>query len=119
MPSIYLMQRANGEIFTTTNGIALWSGKTTLEISRAHNLDLDLYRPIQLDKQVIAKLKRLSTEPAKLKLWLVEPLTGAAQLGEGHTTNWPELEELLSQATPEPVANHPKVHATIQEFHFN
>lgn len=119
MPSIYLMQRANGEIFTTVNGIALWPGKTILEISRAHNPDLDLYRPLQLDKQVIAKLKRLSAEPTKLKLWLIEPCTIDAQLTEGHATSWPELEELLNQASPEPVVNEPKVRATIQEFHFN
>jgi hypothetical protein len=118
MPRMYAMRRANGEFFTAgQNGlIAVWSSIKILERSRAHNRELDIYRPIFIDRRVIDKIKKVGNDQG---LWLVEPVTTDSNLTEGRRIDWNEFARLQSQEAPEPPpSSHPKVRATVQEFQF-
>jgi hypothetical protein len=117
MPKMYAMQRANGEIFSVApNRVAVWAGLEALECSRVHNLELDIYRPILIDRRLENKIKASGGEQG---LWLVEPISSTAGLEEGRRIDWTEFAKLQSQQPPEPPApTHPKVRATVQEFQF-
>lgn len=120
MAKIYVMKRANNQIFTfLSNRVAIWNGQEPLEISRAHNRVLDLYQPILVDHKLSEYIKENFSNQGSCSLWLVEPQTNSADLTEGRLIDWTELEKLQSQPDPEPAKpSTPKVRATIQEFQF-
>lgn len=114
MPKMYAMRRANGELFTYNKMVAVWSGADTLERSRVRNPELDLYRPVFIDRRTADKIKAVSGEK---DLWLVDPQTNNADLSEGRRINWNDVTKLQSQDAAEPPPlNAPKVRATVQEL---
>jgi hypothetical protein len=117
MPRMFAMRRANGEFFTLEPSklVAIWAGTETLERSRTHNRELDIYRPTLIDHRIADYLKSSTDDRG---LWLVEPVTGDSNLTEGRRIDWNEFTKLQSQEPPEPPPTHPKVRATIQEFQF-
>ena len=118
MPKMYSMRRANGEFFTVESGrlVAVWAGMESLERSRAHNRELDIYRPVVIDRRISQKLKDVVGDRG---FWLVEPKTSTADLSEGRRIDWTEVAKLQSQEPPEPPPpTHPRVRPTVQEFQF-
>jgi hypothetical protein len=120
MSKIYVMRRANGQFFTLlSKRIALWAGQEALEISRAHNRELDLYLPTVITDKLSQEIKDKFTIQGSCTVWLVEPQTSEALLNEGRLVDWSEIEKLRNQPDPEPEKSEtPKVRATIQEFQF-
>jgi hypothetical protein len=120
MAKIYLMKRANGQIFTLLSRVAVWIGKDSLEISRARNRVLDIYQPVIIDDKLSQYIKNNFSTQGSCSLWVVEPQTNNADLTEGRLIDWTDLESLKNQPDPEPAkASAPKVRATIQEFQFS
>jgi hypothetical protein len=117
MPRMYAMRRANGEFFTVQSGrfVAVWAGTETLERSKVHNRELDIYRPVLIDRRIADKLRETAGDQG---LWLVEPVMIDSNLTEGRRIDWTEFNKLQSQEPPEPPPTHPRVRATVQEFQF-
>src|SRR5687768_16271196 len=114
MPKMYAMRRANGEIFTYNSLVAVWTSTDALDRSRVRNPELDLYRPLAIDRRTADKIKAVAGDK---DLWLVEPETNNADLFEGRRINWSEINKLQIQDASEPPSlNAPKVRATVQEL---
>lgn len=120
MSKIYAMKRANGQFFIALpNRVALWVGQDLLDISRAHNRELDLYQPALLTAKLVKELKDKFTIQGNFIAWSIEPKTSQALISEGRLIDWAEIEKLLNEADTEPPkVETPKVRATIQEFQF-
>ncbi len=120
MSRMYAMKRANGQFFTILpNRIALWTNQDLLEISRAHNRELDLYQQVLITDRLSKEIKDQFTIQGNCIVWSVEPKTSQALLTEGRLLDWAEVEKLRNQPDPEPAKDEsPKVRATIQEFQF-
>ncbi len=118
MPKMYVMRRANGELFALTSGLVpVWAGSDTLQLSRARNPELDLFRPFHVTENLKEKFVRWV---GARSLWLVEPATNDAPLSEGRRIDWNEFYKLQQQVEAEPPPPPAqKVRATVQEFQFH
>ncbi len=117
---MYAMRRANGQFsIILPNRIALWIDQDLLEISRAHNRELDLYQPVLITDKLSKEIKDRFTIQGNCTVWSVEPKTSQALLTEGRLLDWSEVEKLRNQPDPEPAKEEtPKIRANIQEFQF-
>jgi hypothetical protein len=120
MAKVYIMKRANGQIFTLLpNRVVIWTSEDSLEISKAYNRNLDIYQATLLTSNLANDLKDKFTIQGNFAVWAIEPTSSEAPLTEGRLIDWKELETLLSQPDEEPPKiETPRVRATIQEIQF-
>ena len=66
MGNVYLMRRANGDLFTEeVQGkvrIPVWSSKDAANRYKARNPELSVFLPVRLDRLLLNKIKTLDSE---------------------------------------------------------
>jgi len=77
MADVYVMRRANGDLFTEeVQGkvrIPVWSSRDVANRYKARNPELGVFLPVRLDRLLLNKLKTLDNEgPAEFFLLLEE-----------------------------------------------
>jgi hypothetical protein len=102
---MYVMKRANGDLFTLTIGgndyIALWPDELTLMRYKAANPELLVYLPARIDRAMVErKLKPIATE-RPLRFWLLDEKDPAAEFDSGRIIEWPAVLEAAGYSQDE------------------
>ena len=106
---VYLMRRANGDLFTEeVQGkvrIPVWSSRDAIDRYKARNPELIVFLPARLDRSLLNKTKALTKE-APVEFFLLSEEDPNASLYEGRPLTpeeiFPEL-EIVSQSVLSPI----------------
>ena len=79
MSDIYVMQRANGDVFALDDHgrfrVPLFNSSSDAFLARSRNFGMLLFKPVQLDASLLEQLVPLGGAAAEVDFWLVsDPL---------------------------------------------
>ena len=102
---MYLMKRANGDLFTLTVGgneyVAVWPNEFAARRYKARNPELLVYLPARIDRALVErKLGRLLHEQS-LRFWLLDENDPAAGFNRGRMVEWPAVLEAAGYSRDE------------------
>ena len=102
---MYLMRRANGDLFTLSfddrEYIAIWPEETSARRFKSANSALAVYWPVLIDKNVVEKRLRKLPNQDNMKFWLLDDYDVSLDLENGRTAEWPEVLQAAGYASDE------------------
>ena len=109
MGDVYLMRRANGDLFTEeVQGkvrIPVWSSRDAADRYKARNPELSVFLPARLDRLLMNKVKTLNNE-GPVEFFLLSAEDPNASLYEGRPIMPEEIfpeQAVTSSAAPAPI----------------
>ena len=109
MEDLYVMRRANGDLFTEdARGrvrIHVWPGRDAIDRYKTRNPELIVFLPARLDRMLLKKIKALTNE-APVEFFLLSEEDPNASLYDGRPFTPEEIfqeKEIVSESATAPI----------------